>query len=214
MAHTPLARRGWDRCGSAQVREGCLVLLSRSGLSPAAISSEAAVSVPTPSKATSSGAASATRRSSCSSSSQISSESRWWRRATERSANLVAASTSEGAPISDLYHVPGATPQDQATLVLLWQATQGIFDALFGAGLLLVPIGFVALGVAMLGAPAFGKGFGGISVVLGVIGVVAASILLVDPLSPSAFVGVLALIAFHLVVGWKLYNLSRARREP
>jgi hypothetical protein len=117
------------------------------------------------------------------------------------------------APISELYHAPGATPQDQATLVLLWQATQGIFDALFGAGLLLVPVGFVALGVAMLGAPAFGRGFGGMSVVVGVVGVLAASVLLVDPLSPSAFVGVLALIVFHLVVGWKLYTLSRARRE-
>jgi hypothetical protein len=42
---------------------------------------------------------------------------------------------------------------------------------------------------------------GGVSVVLGVVGVVAASVLLVDPLSPSAFVGVLALIVFHLVLG-------------
>ena len=87
------------------------------------------------------------------------------------------------APISDLYHVPGATSEDQATLVLMWQATEGIFDALFGVGLLLVPIGCVALGVAMLESPAFGKGFGGVSVALGVIGVVAASVLLVDPLS-------------------------------
>jgi hypothetical protein len=92
----------------------------------------------------------------------------------------------------------------------MWQATEGIFDALFGAGLLLVPIGFIALGVAMLGAPAFGTGFSGVSVVLGVVGVVAASVLLVDPLSLSAFVGVLALIVFHLVVGWKVYSLSRA----
>ena len=114
------------------------------------------------------------------------------------------------APISDLYHAPGATPEDQATLVLMWQATEGIFDALFGVGLLLVPIGFIALGVAMLGAPAFGTGLSGVSVVLGVVGVVAASVLLVDPLSLSAFVGVLALIVFHLVVGWKLYSLSRA----
>jgi hypothetical protein len=114
------------------------------------------------------------------------------------------------APISDLYHAPGATPEDRAALVLVWQATEGIFDALFGVGLLLVPIGFVALGVAMLGASAFGKGFGGVSVVLGVVGVVAATVLLVDPLSPSAFVGVLALIAFHLVLGWKVYSLSRA----
>ncbi len=114
------------------------------------------------------------------------------------------------APISDLYHAPDAIPQDQATLVLMWQATEGIFDALFGVGLLLVPIGCVALGVAMLESPAFGKGFGGVSVALGVIGVVAASVLLVDPLSPSAFVGVLALIVFHLVLGWKVYSLSRA----
>jgi hypothetical protein len=114
------------------------------------------------------------------------------------------------APISELYHAPGATPEEQATLALMWQATEGMFDALFGAGLLLVPIGLVSLGVAMLGAPAFGKGIGAVSVVLGVIGVVAASVLLVDPLSASAFVGVLALIVFHLVVGWKLYALSRA----
>jgi hypothetical protein len=65
------------------------------------------------------------------------------------------------APISDLYHAPGATPEDRAALVLMWQATEGIFDALFGVGLLLVPIGFVALGIAMLESPAFGKGFGG-----------------------------------------------------
>src|ERR687894_2852703 len=84
------------------------------------------------------------------------------------------------APISDLYHAPRSTPEDQATLVLMWQATEGIFDALFGVGLLLVPIGFIALGVAMLGAPDFGMGFGGVSVVIGVIGVVAASVLLVD----------------------------------
>jgi hypothetical protein len=114
------------------------------------------------------------------------------------------------APISSLYHAPGATPEDKATLVLVWQATEGIFDALFGVGLLLVPIGFVALGIAMLESPAFGKGFGRVSIVLGVVGVVAASVLLVDPLSASAFVGVLVLIVFHLVVGWKLYALSRA----
>jgi hypothetical protein len=113
-------------------------------------------------------------------------------------------------PISELYHAPGATPEDRATLVLLWQATEGIFDALFGVGLLLVPMGFAALGVALFGSPAFGKGFGRLSVALGVAGVVAASVLLVDPLSPSAFVGVLSLIIFHLVLGWKLYTLSRA----
>jgi hypothetical protein len=115
------------------------------------------------------------------------------------------------APISDLYHAPGATPEDRATLGLLWQATQGIFDAFFGVGLLLMPIGLIALGVAMLRVPAFGKGFGWVSVGLGAVGVVAGTVLLVDPLSPIAFLGVLALIVFHIVVGWKLYSLSRVR---
>jgi hypothetical protein len=115
------------------------------------------------------------------------------------------------APISDLYHAPGATPADRATLVLLWQAIQGIFDALLIAGLVLLPIGLIALGAAMLGAPAFGKGFGGVSLALGAAGVVAATVLLVDPRSPIAVAGVLALIVFHLVLGWKVYRLSRAR---
>jgi len=115
------------------------------------------------------------------------------------------------APISDLYHAPGATPEDQATLVFLWQATQGILDAMFIVGLVLLPIGVVCLGVAMLRAPAIGKGFGGASVVLGALGVGAASLLLVDPDSVlGAMVSVFALIIFHFVLGWKVYSLSRS----
>jgi hypothetical protein len=117
------------------------------------------------------------------------------------------------APISNLYHAPGATPADQATLVLVWQATQGIFDALLIVGLVLLPIGLIALGVAMLEAPAFGKGVGGVSVVLGLFGVVAAAVLLVDPQSPIAVVGFFALIIFHLVLGWRVYSLSRGPNE-
>jgi hypothetical protein len=115
------------------------------------------------------------------------------------------------APISDLYHAPGATPEDQATLVFLWQATQGILDAMLVVGLVLLPIGLVCLGVAMLRAPSFGKSFGGTSVVLGALGVGAASLLLVDPDSVlGAMVGVFALIVFHFVLGWKVYRLSRS----
>ena len=112
-------------------------------------------------------------------------------------------------PISNLYHAPGATPADQQMLVLLWQTTQGIFNALLVVGLVILPFGLVGLGVAMFGAPAFGKGLGGISVVLGLIGIGAAVALLVDPLSPVAVVGVLTLIGFHLVLGVKVFRLSR-----
>ena len=115
-------------------------------------------------------------------------------------------------PISDLYHAPGATPEDQATLVLLWQATQGIFDALLVVGLLLLPVGVTALGVAMLGAPAFGQGFGWMSLVVGVLGVAAGVVLLIDPDSLIAIVSILSLIVFHIALGWKVYSLSRTPR--
>ena len=115
-------------------------------------------------------------------------------------------------PISDLYHASGATLEAQATLVLLWQATHGIFNALLVTGLVLLPIGVIALGVAMLGTPAFGKGVGGVSVVIGILGVVAGIVLLIDPGSSIAIVSVLSLIVFHIAVGWKVYRLSRAPR--
>jgi hypothetical protein len=114
------------------------------------------------------------------------------------------------APISDLYHASGASPVDQATLVLVWQSTQAMFNALLITGLAIVPISLLGLGVAMLGAPAFGRGVGWMSVGLGVVGVVAAVGAVVDPFSPIAVVGVLALIVFHLVLGWKVVGLSRA----
>lgn len=114
------------------------------------------------------------------------------------------------APISDLYHAPGATPEEQATLVSLWQATQGILDAIFIVGLALSPISIICLGLAMLGTPAFGKGLGGTSVVLGVLGTGGASLLLVNPDSvPGAMAGIFALIIFHLVLGLRVYRLSR-----
>lgn len=56
-----------------------------------------------------------------------------------------------------------------------------------------VPVLFLAI---CLGAAAFGKSFGWLS-------------LLIDPGSPIAAVSVLSLIAFHLVPGWKVYKLSR-----
>jgi hypothetical protein len=114
------------------------------------------------------------------------------------------------APLSDLYHDPGATPADQATLALIWQATWGIFDAMLYVGFFVVPIGLILLGVAMLGTPAFGKRFGGVSVVLGVVGVVAAVIQMADPASMLGSVTYFACLIFYFVLGWKVYRLSRA----
>jgi hypothetical protein len=62
----------------------------------------------------------------------------------------------------------------------------------------------------MHGDPAFGKGVGRVSVVLGIVGLVAGAVVLVDPLSLIAALGIFALIVFHLILGWKVYSLSRA----
>jgi hypothetical protein len=91
----------------------------------------------------------------------------------------------------------------------LWQAIWGIFDAILYVGFFVVPVGLILLGVAMLGAPAFGKGFGGVSMVLGVVGVVAAGLQMVDPGSMIGAGSFFAIIIFYLVLGWKVYSLSR-----
>jgi hypothetical protein len=116
--------------------------------------------------------------------------------------------------ISDLYHAPTATPGDQATLALVWQAIQAIFNALLVTGLVILPLSLLALGVAMLGSPAFGRAYGWASVALGVVAAAAAVALLIDPLSLVAVVGVFALIVFHLAVGWRMYRLSRSPAVP
>jgi hypothetical protein len=109
------------------------------------------------------------------------------------------------APISDLFHAPGATPQGRATLVVQWEATQGMFDALLVTGLVILPIGLLALGTAMTGAPGFGRRIGGTTVVLGVLGLAAATAILID-VSPVGAVGLLVLIAFHLILGWRTHR--------
>lgn len=114
------------------------------------------------------------------------------------------------APLSDLYHAPGAAPGEQAALALMWQATWGIFDALLAVGFFVVPMGFIALGVGMLAAPAFGKVSGWLSVVLGVVGLGAALLNLIDPTSMIAVLTFFAIIIFQLVLGWKVYSLSGA----
>src|SRR5215813_8516681 len=96
-----------------------------------------------------------------------------------------------------------------ATLVLVWQANEGIFESLLTAGIVLVTAGLAALGVAMLKDRAFGKGIGWASVVLGLAGLAAACLALVDPGSPIVAAGFLAVMVFQLVAGWKAYRLSR-----
>lgn len=111
-------------------------------------------------------------------------------------------------PIADLYHAAGATPGDKATLDLMWHATQGLFDTLLVTGLVILPVGLVFLGVAMRGAPDFGRRLGAMSIVFGILGVVAGIVLLVDPASPLPVAVFATFIVFHIVLGRTAYRLG------
>jgi hypothetical protein len=110
--------------------------------------------------------------------------------------------------VSDLLQAPGATITDQAALEV-WKAAYAVFDALLTAGLILATIGVICLGAAMIKNPKFGRGIGWTSVVLGVAGVVASSVDLWNPDSPSAAVAMVGLIVFCAISGWKTYRASR-----
>lgn len=113
-------------------------------------------------------------------------------------------------PLSDLYQAPGATPADQAAIALMWQATWGIFDAMLYVGFFVLPLGLGLLGLAMLGAPAFGRGYGLVTLLLAVLGLIAAVLQLVDPAAMIGSGSYFAALILYFVLGWKLFSISRA----
>jgi hypothetical protein len=75
---------------------------------------------------------------------------------------------------------------------------------------------FIVIGVAMLRAPAFGRRFGGVSIVLGVIGIVGviASLFVAGETGVQVMgIAVFANIIFLLLFGWMVYRLSRGPRS-
>jgi len=123
---------------------------------------------------------------------------------------LFAESSTQVAfdPISNLYHAPGATPVQQATLALMWQATQAMFNELDTAAVLLLLTGIIVLGVSMLKAPSFGRGYGGLTVALGVASVVAGFFFVTTSVV-AAIVIVPIYIVLPILLGWKVYRLSK-----
>jgi hypothetical protein len=111
--------------------------------------------------------------------------------------------------LSDLYHAAGATAEDRAALALVWQGTQGVFDALLLAGLLVTATGIVLVGLAMRADEAFGNGSTWLSLLLGAATLATGIAALVDPESLVVALGVFALIGFHLALGWKVFRLSK-----
>jgi hypothetical protein len=113
------------------------------------------------------------------------------------------------SPLSEIYHMPGTTPEAQETLGLIWQATWGVMDVPLYVGFFVGMLGFTLLGVAMFGSQDFGKGLRWVSVVLGAAGLVAAFLQLVRPASDIGAVSFFAYIIFYFILGIKIYRLSR-----
>ena len=86
---------------------------------------------------------------------------------------------------------------------LAYGAVLTLLSAGNSAALLFIGLAFVAFGLAMRGSQDFGEGLAWLSVVLGIVVVLFTLLVLV-------FVGVIALAVFALVLGWKVYSLSRA----
>jgi hypothetical protein len=115
--------------------------------------------------------------------------------------------------LSDLYHAPGATAQDQSTLALVWQGTPGIFNETDTMRFILLVLGFILFGVAMMRAPGFGRGVGSVSVVLGLVGLAGISVFAVDSTAYAPF-GILAFVVLPILAGWKVWSVSRSPDLP
>ena len=120
-------------------------------------------------------------------------------------SSLLHISTS---PLSDLYDDPGASAAERQAVESAWYAAQSVFDTMLMTGVLLVPIGIVLFGVAMRSASAFGSRLAMITIGLGVLGIVGATIAVIVPGSAFAAAAVLVIVVFNLVAGWRVLRLA------
>ena len=120
-------------------------------------------------------------------------------------SSLLHVATS---PLADLYTAAETPPEDLAAIEYAWHGAQSVFDTLLATGVLLVPIGIVFFGLAMRSAPAFGSLSTALAIGLGTIGTICAAIAIVDPGSMLSAVSVLAIVIFHVSVGWGTWKLE------
>ena len=113
------------------------------------------------------------------------------------------------APISALYNAPGTTAASQATLALMWQATQGMFNQFDTSATILLSTGLIFLGVAMFKAPAFGRVFGGLSIAFGAAQILGITFVSTNSAAYAPF-ALLAFLVFPVLFGSKLFRLSRS----
>lgn len=108
-------------------------------------------------------------------------------------------------PMSQTYQQ--AADADRASVVLAWQAAQGVFDAMLVTGGLLLAAAVTLFGFVLRRdlAPALGWG----AVAVGTAGTAGAVVAAATPPSALVAVGILGALAFHLIAGIHWLLLSR-----
>ena len=100
-----------------------------------------------------------------------------------------------------------AAEADRASVVLAWQAAQGVLDAMLVTGALLLPVAVTMFGWVLrhdLG-PVLAWG----TVAVGTAGIAAVAVAAARPPSALVAVGILGPLAFHLIAGIRSLRLSR-----
>lgn len=112
---------------------------------------------------------------------------------------LIHVSTMQ---LSDLYVEPGA---DRASITLVWQAIQAVFDTLLVTGAAIVPAAMVGTVWALWRAGLVSRVSGAAALAFSVVGVVGSIVAVIGGANSSGVeLAVLAMLGFHAVVGWRL----------
>lgn len=105
------------------------------------------------------------------------------------------------APTLTSLYVTGAEAE-QTSVLIFFQGINQVHTQLLFIGVLFFILSFLSFGAVMLGSSDYGRPYGGVSILLSLIGV--ASLALLVPIVASFL-----LIPFAFVFGWKVYALSR-----
>jgi hypothetical protein len=117
------------------------------------------------------------------------------------------------AHLSEVYHAAGTTSQDQTTLVLASHAVQAIFNETDTVGGYLLAVGLALFGAAMFQNSSFGKRLGGATILLSAVAISGISLVSVALNNPNDPFFVILVLVLPLVLGLKVYSLSRVTRK-
>jgi Domain of unknown function (DUF4386) len=110
--------------------------------------------------------------------------------------------------VANLSATSNASAQEHETAALVWQGVTGIFDQTDAMGTILVSVGFILLGVAMIHHPTFGKPLGTVTIGLGIAALVGTWVSIVQdaPFGGQALAFVIVTVVLPLMLGWRVYH--------